>query len=58
MAYSFACASLGASCPGSFTTDSKDELMEHVALHAGKNHPELAGAPDAAALLDGAIVAV
>jgi predicted small metal-binding protein len=58
MAYSFACASLGAQCPGSFTTESKDELMEHVAMHAGKAHPELAGSPDAAAALESAVVAV
>jgi predicted small metal-binding protein len=58
MAYSFACASLGAPCPGSFTTETKDELLEHVSLHAAKNHPDLAGNPEAGAALEGAIVAV
>jgi predicted small metal-binding protein len=58
MAYSFACASLGAPCPGSFTTESKDELMEHVALHTRNAHPDLAGSPDAGAALESAIVTV
>ena len=58
MAYSFACASLGAPCPGSFTTESKDELMEHVALHTRSAHPDLAGKPDMAAALESAIVTV
>ena len=58
MAYSFACASLGADCPGSFTTTSKDELLEHVSLHARAEHPELTANPDAGAMLEKAIVAV
>ncbi len=46
MAYSLTCADTGASCAGSFTTDSKDELMAHVQLHAEQAHPELAGNPE------------
>jgi predicted small metal-binding protein len=41
MAFSLACSDSGASCPASFTTESKDELMEHVMMHAQKAHPEM-----------------
>ena len=43
MSYSFACADTGASCPGSFATEGKDELMEHVMLHTERAHPEFVG---------------
>jgi len=51
MAYQLTCADTGASCPGSFTTENKDELVEHVMLHAERAHPELAGNPDMAAMV-------
>jgi predicted small metal-binding protein len=41
-AYTVSCRDTGADCPGSFTTESKDELVEHVQLHARKAH----GKPD------------
>ncbi|MGD0273333.1 MAG: DUF1059 domain-containing protein [Gaiellaceae bacterium] len=41
-AYSFSCADTGAECPASFTIESKEELIEHVQLHARKAH----GKPD------------
>jgi hypothetical protein len=28
-------------CPGSFTTETKEELMKHVELHAKEAHPDL-----------------
>jgi predicted small metal-binding protein len=34
MAYSIKCADAGVDCPGSFTTETKEELMKHVELHA------------------------
>jgi len=46
MAFSLACADTGADCPGSFTTEGKDELVEHVILHARTAHPELAANPE------------
>ncbi len=46
MAYSLTCADTGADCAGSFTTEGKDELIEHVSLHTERAHPELAGNPD------------
>jgi predicted small metal-binding protein len=41
MAYSVACKDSGADCPGSFTTETKDELIKHVELHAQVAHPGL-----------------
>jgi predicted small metal-binding protein len=41
MAYSIRCADAGVDCPGSFTTETKDELMKHVELHASEAHPDL-----------------
>ena len=55
MAYSFACADTGALCPGSFTTESKEELMEHLQMHTSNAHPELAGNPDAATVVAGLV---
>jgi predicted small metal-binding protein len=55
MAHSFACASTGADCPGSFTTESKDELLAHLQMHSERAHPDLAGNPDLGAMLDSLI---
>jgi predicted small metal-binding protein len=41
MAYSLRCADTGANCPGSFTTETETELMNHVKLHAAQAHPDL-----------------
>ncbi|HEY5479069.1 MAG TPA: DUF1059 domain-containing protein [Gaiellaceae bacterium] len=38
--YSVSCKDSGMDCPGSFTTESKEELIEHVQLHASKAHGE------------------
>ena len=38
--YSVSCKDSGTDCPGSFTTESKEELIEHVQLHARKAHGE------------------
>ena len=37
MAYSIRCADAGTDCPGSFTTETKEELE----LHASEAHPDL-----------------
>src|SRR5881397_530744 len=39
MAHSIRCADAGTDCPGSFTTETKEELMKHVELHANEAHP-------------------
>jgi len=41
MAYSVSCADMGANCPGSFTTESKDELVEHAVMHTKAAHSEM-----------------
>ena len=46
MATTLACADLGGQCPAVFTTEDVDELMEHVALHAGRIHPDLELTPE------------
>jgi predicted small metal-binding protein len=40
-AYSIRCADAGTDCPGSFTTETKEELIKHVELHASEAHPDL-----------------
>ncbi len=37
-AYSMSCRDAGIDCPGSFTTESKDELIKHVQLHDQEVH--------------------
>jgi predicted small metal-binding protein len=41
MTYSIRCADAGTDCPGSFTTETKEELMKHVEMHAKEAHPDL-----------------
>lgn len=45
MAYKLSCAETGAKCPFEVVTESKEELMQHVAIHAKAAHPELANNP-------------
>ncbi len=37
-AYTFTCRDSGPDCPGAFTTESKEELIEHVQFHAREAH--------------------
>jgi predicted small metal-binding protein len=41
MAYSIKCADAGLDCPGAFTTETKEELMKHVEMHAQESHSDL-----------------
>lgn len=41
MAYSLRCADTGTDCPGEFRTETEDELMQHVRLHASSAHPDM-----------------
>jgi len=41
MAYRISCVDAGSSCPGSFTTETEDELMKIVDLHQKVAHPEI-----------------
>jgi predicted small metal-binding protein len=45
MAYKLVCAETGAKCSFEVQCDSKDELMEHVGIHARMAHPEMAANP-------------
>ncbi|MCH6547372.1 MAG: DUF1059 domain-containing protein [Gemmatimonadetes bacterium] len=41
MAFSIRCADAGTDCPGEFKTESQEEWMEHVELHASRAHPDM-----------------
>lgn len=41
MAYSLACADTGVDCPGAFTTETQEELMEHIEIHGKHSHPDM-----------------
>ena len=51
MAYSIKCQDAGMDCPGAFTTETKEELMKHVELHAKEVHPGLQLEPEQVAAL-------
>ena len=46
MAYAVRCADTGAECPAAFTTETEDELMQHVQMHASVAHPDMAVTPE------------
>jgi predicted small metal-binding protein len=46
VSYSIQCKDAGGDCPGSFTTETKEELMKHVELHAREAHPGLQLEPE------------
>ena len=49
MAKSLACVDMGmADCPGSFTVETEDELMQHLQIHAAVAHPDLEVTPEKA----------
>ena len=41
MAYTVSCANFGANCPGSFTTESRDELKDHAVMHMERAHSDI-----------------
>lgn len=45
MAYKLVCAESGAKCPFEVVATTKDELMQHVQIHAQMAHPEMASKP-------------
>ena len=45
MAFILRCADGGAKCAFQVTAETKEELMEHVKVHAAYAHPELAKNP-------------
>lgn len=55
MAYSFVCKDAGIDCPGAFTVDTEDELMQHLQLHAGAAHPDIEMTPETVQQIKGVI---
>lgn len=51
MAYKLVCAETGAKCPFEVTSPTKDELMDHVMVHAKHAHPEMLATPPSPELL-------
>jgi len=45
MALKLVCAETGAKCPFEVVAPTKEELMEHVGIHAKMAHPETASNP-------------
>ena len=58
MAKSAACADMGRDCPGNFTVETQDELMQHLEMHAKTAHPELQMTPEKVEQMKGAIKTV
>jgi len=52
MAYKVVCAESGAKCPFEVTTETKDELMQHVGIHAKVAHPEMAANPPSPQMIE------
>jgi predicted small metal-binding protein len=45
MAFKLVCADSGAKCPFEVVSTTREELMQHVAIHAQMAHPEMAKTP-------------
>jgi predicted small metal-binding protein len=45
MAFKLVCAETGAKCPFEVVAPTKEELLQHVMIHAKMSHPEMAAAP-------------
>jgi len=52
MAYKMVCAETGAKCPFEVVSSTRDELMQHVAIHAKMAHPEMASTPPSPEMLE------
>ena len=52
MAFKLACADSGAKCPFVVITEKKEELFQHVMVHAKASHPEMVAAPPPPEMLE------
>ncbi|MCX6543984.1 MAG: DUF1059 domain-containing protein [Acidobacteria bacterium] len=52
MAFKLVCAESGAKCPFEVVAPTREELMQHVAVHAKMSHPEMASAPPPAEMIN------
>ena len=41
MAFTIACKDTGSDCPGTFSTETEEELLVHAEMHAIAAHPEM-----------------
>ncbi len=41
MAYSIACKDMGSDCPGTFVTETEQELMVHAEMHVIAQHSSM-----------------
>ena len=58
MAKSAACADIGMDCPGNFTVETEEELMQHLDMHTKVAHPEIEMTPEKIEQVRGAIKTV
>ncbi len=58
MAFSIVCADAGSDCPAIFTTETREELMDHITIHAGKAHPDMEMTPELVQQISGLIKTV
>ena len=52
MAFKLVCADTGAKCPFEVVSATREELMEHVMVHARTAHPEMAATPPPPQMID------
>ena len=52
MAYKLVCAETGAKCPFEVVSSTRDELMQHVQVHAKMAHPEMANNPPSPEMIE------
>lgn len=52
MALKLVCAETGAKCPFEVVAPTKEELMEHIGIHAKMAHPEMASNPPSPEMLE------
>lgn len=41
MAFQLRCADTGSGCPAEFTTRTEEDMLEHVKVHTGMEHPDM-----------------
>jgi predicted small metal-binding protein len=52
MAMKLVCAETGAKCPFEVVAPTKEELMEHIGIHAKMAHPEMAANPPSPEMME------
>ena len=52
MPFKLVCAETGAKCPFEVVAATREELLQHVAIHARMAHPEMAAKPPSPEMLE------